>query len=206
MPEKNHLFPATAMPDSEWWEALWPDPLSVLEKVGIEQGMIAIDLCCGDGMFSVPMSKLLDGLVYGIDIDPQMLSIAKQAIIDSGAPKIRLIEGDATDLVNLVAKKVDAVLIANTFHGVPDQAAMAKSVFDILKPNGRFIVINWHTKPREETTVLGKPRGPRNDLRMSPNDVREIIDRSGLVFEKVIELKPYHYGSIFKKPISTIQA
>jgi hypothetical protein len=37
------------MPTAGWWEALWPDPASVLAAVGLRLGMEVIDLCSGDG-------------------------------------------------------------------------------------------------------------------------------------------------------------
>ncbi len=194
----NKTFAATAMPDADWWQALWPNPLQVLKDVGFRAGMSAIDLCCGDGRFTTPMSILLDGKVYGVDLDPAMLRIARQAIADVNAPKVTWIEADARDLGHLIAEKVDIVLIANTFHGVPDQTAMAQGAVDVLQPGGAFVVVNWHVLPREDTPVLGQPRGPRFDMRMSPENVWEVVEPSGLVYEKTVELPPYHYGAIFR--------
>jgi len=200
MSENQSFFPATTMPDAAWWQALWPDPLSVLRQVGLLPGMSAVDLCCGDGLFSVPMSVLLEGKVWGIDMDPEMLGIARQALRNAGAPECQFIEGDARDMVKLVPQKVDAVLIANTFHGVPEQTELAKCSYEVLNPGGCFIVINWHVKPREETPVLGKPRGPALEWRMSPDDVRKIVEPAGLEFEKTVQLQPHHYGAIFQRP------
>ena len=49
------------MPNAGWWEALWPDPARVLTKVGITSGMDVIDLCSGDGWFTLQIAKLLHG-------------------------------------------------------------------------------------------------------------------------------------------------
>ena len=198
MTGEQTLFPATAMPDADWWQALWPEPMRVLQAVGLHPGMEAIDLCCGDGLFTAPMCTLLQGRVYAIDLDPEMLRAARQAVADAGAPDCTWIEGDARDMVRMVAHKVDVVLIANTFHGVPEPLEMARDAREVLKPGGRFIVINWHDLPRELTPVLGKPRGPRDALRMSPDDVQQVVGPSGLSFVKVVDLPPYHYGIIFE--------
>lgn len=32
------LFPATIMPDRDWWHALWPDPEAVLRTIGRVSG------------------------------------------------------------------------------------------------------------------------------------------------------------------------
>ena len=59
--------------------------------------------------------------------------------------------GDAMELSHLLGAPADYVLIANTFHGVPDQPALAREIAAVLKPAGRFAIINWYPKPREET-------------------------------------------------------
>ena len=198
-PIKDKLFPATAMPDADWWQALWPEPMAVLETIGLEKGMTAIDLCCGDGLFTAPLSTLLDGAVYAVDLDPAMLKQAQQAIKQEGAPMCHFIEGDARDMTRLLPGPVDAVIIANTFHGIPEQTEMAKNVYRVLNPDGRLIIINWHVLPREKTTVLGLPRGPRLELRMSPDDVCSVVEPAGLKFSETVQLPPYHYAAIFKK-------
>jgi len=96
-----------------------------------------------------------------------------------------------------VGRPVDYVLIANTFHGVPDKLRLARGVAAVLKPGGRFAVINWHRRPREQTTVLGQPRGPKTEMRMEPREVADTIKGADLTLTDVIELPPYHYGAIF---------
>ena len=51
-------FPATTMPDADWWQALWLDPPKILVEMGVEPGMVAVDLCCGDGLFTVPLAHI----------------------------------------------------------------------------------------------------------------------------------------------------
>jgi hypothetical protein len=41
------------MPTAGWWEALWPDPVKVLDAVGLKPGMEVVDLCSGDGLVYV---------------------------------------------------------------------------------------------------------------------------------------------------------
>jgi 2-polyprenyl-3-methyl-5-hydroxy-6-metoxy-1,4-benzoquinol methylase len=197
---EESFFPATAMPDREWWAALWPDREGVIRSLGVLSGMTVVDLCCGDGYFTAPLAKLVSGQVYALDIDPDMLEQARIEVERSGATVKEWICADARDLSTLVSEKVDHVLIANTFHGVPDKAGMARAVASILKPEGRFSVVNWHRLPREQTTVLGEPRGPKTEMRMSPDDVCAVVEPAGFALDQMIELPPYHYGAIFQRP------
>lgn len=95
--------------------------------------------------------------------------------------------------------RVDWVVFANTFHGVPDKTRLARAVAAVLKPGGRFAVINWHRRPREETIVLGQPRGPKTAMRMAPEDVTAAVGPAGLSPTRIIDLRPYHYAAIFER-------
>jgi SAM-dependent methyltransferase len=193
------FFPATAMPDPDWWGALWPEPEKILVALGIRPEMEAVDLCCGDGLFTVPLAMICRRVV-AIDIDRGVLALARAKVTGAGAANCDLVEGDACAIAEFVRQPVDVVLMANTFHGVPDKPRLARSVASVLKPCGSFAVVNWHRRPREETTVGGVPRGPRTEMRMTPDDVAAVIEPAGLVLTRLIELPPYHYGAVFQKP------
>ncbi len=189
-------LPATLMPDRDWWQVLWPDPEGVLRAVGVEAGMQMVDLCCGDGHFTAPMCKRVHpGAVYTLDLDADLPGQAEQACRND--ENFHAILGDASELAILLPDPVDFVFIANTFHGVPDKTRLSGSVHEVLKPGGRFAIVNWHSRPREETAVLGKPRGPRAELRMTPEDVRQAVEPAGYKLEKLVEVGPCHYGAVF---------
>jgi SAM-dependent methyltransferase len=193
------FFPATAMPDTDWWSVLWPEPSQVVAKLRVEPGSDVVDLCCGDGLFTAALARVARR-VFAIDIDPRMLDLARAKVGVVGATNCVFVEGDAYEIATLVPWPADLVLIANTFHGVPDKERLGRGVAAVLKPNGRFVVVNWHRRPREETPVLGQPRGPKTEMRMEPENVAVAVERSGLRLESVVELPPYHYGAIFQKP------
>lgn len=71
-------------------------------------------------------------------------------------------EGDAYDIGKVVLQPVDFVFMANAFHGVPERTHLARGVAAMLRPGGRFAIVNWYQRPREETTVLVEPRGPKD--------------------------------------------
>lgn len=184
------------MPTAGWWEALWPDPAGVLAAVGLRSGMDVIDLCSGDGWFTLQIAKVARQ-VTAIDIDPDLLGVAKHRLMESGADNCKFIAGDAYEIAKL-AGPADFVFMANAFHGVPDRARLVKAVAAVLKLDGQFAVVNWHKRPREETPILGEPRGPKTELRMTPEETIKSVDAGALKFVKVVEIPPYHYGAVFK--------
>ncbi|HEY9817622.1 MAG TPA: methyltransferase domain-containing protein [Candidatus Obscuribacterales bacterium] len=196
MTVQDSMFPATAMPDKDWWHSLWPDPDRVIKALRIEPGMKVVDLGCGDGYFTAAIARQVGaGRVIGLDLDPVMLEQAQAAC--EGMLNCSWLLGDAVALSRLLDPSVDYVLIANTFHGVPDKTALAREIAKVLKPNGRFAIVNWHPLPREQTTVLGQPRGPKIAMRMSAEQTRMVVEPAGFRLERLVELPPYHYGAVF---------
>ena len=143
------FFQGTEMPTAGWWEALWPDPAGVLAAVGLRSGMDVIDLCAGDGWFTLQIAKVARH-VSAIDIDPNLLKVARHRLVESGVTNCDFIAGDAYDIPRLTGP-ADFVFMANAFHGVPDRTRLAQAVASALKADGYFAIVNWHRRPREET-------------------------------------------------------
>jgi protein-L-isoaspartate O-methyltransferase len=189
------FFEGTEMPTAGWWEALWPDPAGVLAAAGLRPGMDVIDVCSGDGWFTLQIARGARR-VAAIDIDSAMLDIARRRLSENGVTNCDFIVGDAYDIATLT-RPADFIFMANAYHGVPDHLRLARAVHSALKPGGTFAIINWHKRPREDTTVLGEPRGPKSELRMSPDETKKSLEGSGLKCSNIFEVPPYHYGIDF---------
>ena len=131
----SNLFPASAMPDPDWWEALWADPAGTVAALGVVPGMRVIDLCSGYGLFTVPMAQVAKEVV-AIDLDREMLERTRARLDAVGVTNCRLVEGDAYEVVKLAGEKADIVVMANTFHGVPDKTRLCRAVAVALSPGG----------------------------------------------------------------------
>jgi ubiquinone/menaquinone biosynthesis C-methylase UbiE len=169
----------------------------VLHAVGLAPGMEVIDLCSGDGWFTLQIARIAR-CVLAIDLDARLLEVARLRLAQSGIANCSFVTGNAYDVAALAPRTIDLVFMANAFHGVPDRLRLARAVRDALKPDGSFAIVNWHQRPREETTILGEPRGPRTELRLSPKETIEAVAPAGLKLLHVAELPPYHYGAVFK--------
>jgi SAM-dependent methyltransferase len=197
------FFPSTNMPDREWWSVLWPDPEGVLLELGLPRGETAVDLCSGDGYFTAPLAKLAaPGKVYALEMDPEMVSRAREYLSACGSGNCVVIEDDARNLAAYISEPVGFALIANTFHGIPepDRRELVHQVYDMLRPGGRLAIINWHPLPREQTSVLDEHRGPPTEMRMSLKQTRAAVERPvGFSIERIVEFPPYHFGVVFTR-------
>lgn len=95
------FFQGTEMPVGDWWQALWPDPAGVLIESGLTAGAAAVDLCAGDGWFTLPMARLARRVV-AIDIDGKLLQLARLRLGKAGLTNCEFVEADAFDVAKIV--------------------------------------------------------------------------------------------------------
>src|SRR5438874_8355973 len=100
MSDKPGFFEGTEMHTAGWWEVLWPDPAGVLASVGLKPGMDVIDLCSGDGWFTLQIAKIARRVV-AIDIDRNLLDVARHRLTESCLANCEFVEGDAYDVAKL---------------------------------------------------------------------------------------------------------
>jgi SAM-dependent methyltransferase len=194
-------FRNTGQPDWDWWSRLWPTPGETLRRLGVSEGVTVAEIGCGNGYFAVPAAEIAaPGTVYALDIDGALLDDCERIADRQGIDNLVTIQGDARELSDELTERVDALLIANTFHGVDDQSGLVQQIHDALRPGGRLAVLNWHDRPREETTVAGEPRGPPTELRLSPEEtVRIVREASPFDLDRQVEFPPYHYAVTFTR-------
>jgi ubiquinone/menaquinone biosynthesis C-methylase UbiE len=160
--------------------------------------MTVVDLCSGDGWFTLQIAKVARHVI-AIDIDGKLLETARVRLDEASVTNCTFVEGDAFAVATVVPQPADVVFLANAFHGVPDKQRLSREVRSVLKNGGLFVIVNWHARPREETTVLGEPRGPATELRMAPEQVKAAVEPAGFASARVVEVPPYHYAAMFER-------
>ena len=172
----------------------WQDPDKILSQLGVKTGMIAADLACGPGYFTIPMARAVgkDGIVYAVDSSTVMLGYLSSNIAHSkiGKKIINVIESDITE-TRITSSSVDFVLLANILHDVQDRTRLFSEIRRITKQDSELIVIDW----KKEDTGLGPPV----EIRLTESESRKILHENGYEVTQSIEAGPYHYGLVFKK-------
>lgn len=125
-----------------------------------------------------------------------MIDSAREEVARQSTSVLQWICADALEVARFLSQPVDYVLMANTFHGVLDQPGLLSAINAVLRPKGKFGLVNWHQLPREATTMLGKPRGPATQMRMSPDQTSAVLEAAGFRIELAVELPPYHYALV----------
>jgi ubiquinone/menaquinone biosynthesis C-methylase UbiE len=104
-----------------------------------------VDIGCQDGFWSYVFAIDVgpEGKVYALDIDEEWVKYVRQRSEARGWPQIEAIQCLPDD-TTLDDESVDVIFIANTIHHLGDIPAYTKHLYRILKPGGRYIVIdNW---------------------------------------------------------------
>ena len=125
----------------------------VVRGLGVQEGSKVADVGCGDGQFSVILSRVVGptGKVWCEDIRSAAAEVKKKK-----ARNVTIVKGIADD-PKLPAGTLDAVLIVNAYHEMPKYEAMLRHIREALKPDGRLAILDntpnrTAQRPRETQT------------------------------------------------------
>ena len=105
--------------------------------------MRVLDIGCGTGELA---SILIRGdwpiEVVGLDYSPAMCAVANKKFERSRTPHpVHFVAADS-EFLPFKDNAFDIVTCSNSFHHYPNQAAVVRNVHRLLKPKGRFILID----------------------------------------------------------------
>lgn len=103
---------------------------SVLELLAPRAGERILDLGCGDGTLTKELADR-GAVVVGVDASPEMVAAARAKGLDA-----RLADGERLDFGD--DEKFDAVMSNAALHWMSDHHAVARGVWNALRPGGRF--------------------------------------------------------------------
>ncbi len=119
-----------------------------MNHTGLRPGMRALDVAGGTGDLTAYMSKQVGstGEVIISDINPDMLEQGRRHLMDRGiAGNIKFIEANA-EALPFEDNSFDCVTIAFGLRNVTDKDKALESMYRVLKPGGRLLVLEF-SKP-----------------------------------------------------------
>lgn len=119
-----------------------------MSQTGLKKGQRALDVAGGTGDLTFYLSRQVGpaGEVIISDINPDMLEQGRKRLIDKGiAGNIKFVEADAEELP-FDENCFDCVTIAFGLRNVTNKDKALASMFRVLKPGGRLLVLEF-SKP-----------------------------------------------------------
>ncbi len=117
---------------------------------GVRRGAKVLDIAGGTGDLALKFSKLVGstGQVILADINASMLNVGRDRLIDEGVTgNIDYVQANA-ECLPFPDNTFDVITIAFGLRNVTDKDAALRSMFRILKPGGRLLVLEF-SKPSE---------------------------------------------------------
>lgn len=108
----------------------------------VKEGMTVIDIGCGPGMFTLAMAQMVGdiGKIIAVDIQQEMLDLVRTKAEQRGLlSRIRFHRAEPEQLG--VGEKADFVLSFYMVHEVPDRDAFLNEVRGLLKPGGKYLIV-----------------------------------------------------------------
>ena len=116
---------------------------AVLSALDPRPGERVVDLGVGPGLLAAAIAARVgvDGDVLGVDVSPDMLSIAAGRERAPGAAEVRLLEGVVSELP-LADGSFDAAVCTQVYEYVEDVGAALREVGRVLRPGGRLVILD----------------------------------------------------------------
>ncbi|MDQ1362668.1 MAG: demethylmenaquinone methyltransferase / 2-methoxy-6-polyprenyl,4-benzoquinol methylase [Pseudomonadota bacterium] len=119
-----------------------------LAQTGLKAGQRVLDLAGGTGDLAMKMSRMVGagGEVVLSDINASMLNVGRERLLDAGITgNMRYVQANA-ECLPFPNDYFDCVTMAFGLRNVTDKDAALRSIFRVLKPGGRLLVLEF-SKP-----------------------------------------------------------
>lgn len=165
-------------------------PEALLRKAGLKSGDVFADVGCGPGFFTAPAARIVgsSGKAFAVDTEERMIEALRGT---SPPPNVIPVKSEEYR-IPIDAKAVDFALLAYVLHETEDKVRFLKEIRRIIRPGGRFLVIDWKKKTEEH----GPPRQERLSIKTSMGLLKE----AGFASIKASSLNPSHYFILALKP------
>jgi SAM-dependent methyltransferase len=158
----------------------------LLAALELKPGQTICDLGCGNGFYTLELARRVGptGLVYAVDIQPEMLRMLAEAAGREGLTNIRPVLGTAID-PRLPAAAVDLCLCVDVYHEFSHPEPMLSRIRESLAPGGRLALVEFRG---EDPAVPIKPLH-----KMTKDQIRVELGASGFVVAGTFDRLPWQH-------------
>ena len=164
---------------------------SLIKNMKIKSNEVIADIGAGSGYHAFRIASLVtNGLVYAVDIQPEMLMAIEKTKEFRKVENIKTILG-TEKTVELPKNSVDKILMVDVYHEFSFPVEMINSIKNALKPNGELFLIEYRA---EDLKVPIK-----RIHKMTEEQAVKEMKAAGLVLKENIDNLPWQHCMIFLK-------
>jgi ubiquinone/menaquinone biosynthesis C-methylase UbiE len=172
------------------------DPVRLFAELRLSKDTVLLDVACGSGAYSLYATKFIgaEGRIYAFDLWKGGIESLSAEIAAGKLVQIHAGVADVSRNIPLGEHSVDICLMATVLHDliqVDQEEGTLREVKRVLKRDGGFAVIEFNK-------VEGPP-GPPLSIRISSEELRDILSPHGFGLVKTVDVGPYNYLSLFEK-------
>jgi predicted methyltransferase len=136
------LLVAQSRADQEKQREQWQRVGDIFQAMGVRSGAAVADVGAGGGFFTSRLAIAVgpSGHVFAVDVDDASLDRLRRRLTEEAHGNVTVIKGTSTD-PRLQAGTLDAALIINAYHEMPEHQAMLQAIRMALKPTGRLVIV-----------------------------------------------------------------
>jgi len=119
----------------------------LLKELALQPGQAVCDLGCGNGYLTFPMARAVGekGLVYAVDIQPEMLRLLQERARMQELKNVRPVLGTPID-PRLPENSLDLILLVDVYHEFSYPEQMLQAMRKALKPKGRIALVEFRAE------------------------------------------------------------
>lgn len=158
----------------------------LLEALAIKKGQRICDLGCGNGFYTLELARRVgpEGIVYAVDIQPEMLRMLARRAAEEGLENIRPILGTVID-PRLPKGEVDTILCVDVYHEFSHPEPMLARMRESLAAGGQLVLAEFRA---EDPAVPIKPLH-----KMSKAQIRRELEPAGFEIAREFDRLPWQH-------------
>ncbi|MGG4169124.1 class I SAM-dependent methyltransferase [Rossellomorea vietnamensis] len=161
----------------------------VLELLQLKQDDIVADLGCGNGYLTLPIAKKVDTKVQAVDLQQEMLEYLKHRAGEENIDNIVYVKS-SLEYLSFNKGTLDKTVSAFVLHEVPDLIKVFQDLHDMLKDDGRWLILDWEAVESE--------MGPSLEERIPSEELERQLNSAG--FKTTVgHLAPSVYYIVVRK-------
>ena len=164
----------------------------LMKALKFQPGEAVADIGAGSGYYSRLIARAVgtNGVVFGTDIQQEMLDILTNKAAQAGIYNIRPVLGTESD-PKLAANSVDTILIVDVYHEMEFPFEMMAGLASSLKPGGRLVLVEYRGEDRAV---------PIKELhKMTEEQVKKELAPHPLKFDETLRMLPWQHVMVFRK-------